>query len=197
VFLKRSFDSIILKLIFLLFFISLPANSNEKNLLQDALTYLKNFDEFSSSFLQMQNNDISEGSIFIKGKRIRIEYITPSNLIFVLKENKGMYFNAELNEVQYFNPKNTIGIFLVDLFNNDNFLKNSLTIKRKGYFYIQKEVLLEDITYKIKIFFEEKPLQLKKLEIINGLDIISFTILNPNYNPNLNKKIFSLANPLL
>ena len=31
----------------------------------------------------------------------------------------------------------------------------------------------------------------------NNEGIISFTILNPNFNPNLNNKIFSLANPLL
>ena len=108
-----------------------------------------------------------------------------------------MYFNIELQEVQYFNPKNTIGKFLIDLFTNNNFLSDSKIINKESYFYIQKKIKLDEITYKVKIYFEEKPLQLRKLEIINDLEIITFTILNPNYNPNLNDKFFSLVNPLL
>ena len=48
--------------------LSLPLASNENNTLKDVLTYLKNFNEFTSSFLQIQNNDISEGLIYKKGK---------------------------------------------------------------------------------------------------------------------------------
>jgi len=173
------------------------AKSDENTPLKSALIYLKNLDEFSSSFLQIQNNDVSEGLIFIKGKRIRIEYISPSNLVFVLRKNKGMYFNIELQEVQYFNPKNTIGEFLLDLFNNNNFLSDSITMRKEGYFYIRNDIQLDETTYKVKVYFEEKPFQLRKLEILNDLEFTTFTILNPNHNPSLNDKIFSLANPLL
>ena len=113
------------KLSFIFIVLSLPLASNENNTLKDALTYLENFNEFTSSFLQIQKNDVSEGLIFIKGDRLRIEYTSPSHIIFILKKNKGMYFNKELQEVQYFNPKNTIGKFLIDLFTNNNFLSNS------------------------------------------------------------------------
>ena len=196
-FLKRMLNLKSIKLFFIFVFLSLPLVSKENITLNSALNYLNNLNEFSSSFLQIQNNDISEGLIFIKGDRLRIEYISPSNIIFILKKNKGMYFNTELQEVQYFNPKKTIGKFFIDLFNNNKFLSDSKIINKKGYFYIQNEIQLDEITYGIKIYFEEKPLQLRKLEIINELEIINFTILNPNYNPNLNDKFFSLANPLL
>ena len=196
-FLKKMFNLKNIKLLFIFIFFSLPLSSNENEILNNALIYLKKFNEFSSSFLQIQNNDISEGLIFIKGNRLRIEYTSPSHLIFILKKNKGMYFNIELQEVQYFNPKNTIGKFLIDLFTNNNFLSDSKIINKESYFYIQKKIKLDEITYKVKIYFEEKPLQLRKLEIINDLEIITFTILNPNYNPNLNDKFFSLVNPLL
>ena len=186
-----------IKLFFIFVLLSLPLASKENITLNSALNYLNNLNEFSSSFLQIQNNDISEGLIFIKGDRLRIEYISPSNIIFILKKNKGMYFNTELQEVQYFNPKKTIGKFFIDLFNNNKFLSDSKITNKKGYFYMQNEIQLDEITYGIKIYFEEKPLQLRKLEIVNELDIITFTILNPNYNPNLNDKFFSLANPLL
>ena len=196
-FLKRMLNLKSIKLFFIFVLLSLPLASKENIALNSALNYLNNLNEFSSSFLQIQNNDISEGLIFIKGDRLRIEYISPSNIIFILKKNKGMYFNTELQEVQYFNPKKTIGKFFIDLFNNNKFLSDSKIINKKGYFYIQNEIQLDEITYGIKIYFEEKPLQLRKLEIINELEIINFTILNPNYNPNLNDKFFSLANPLL
>ena len=196
-FLKRMLNIKSIKLFFIFVFFSLPLASKENITLNSALNYLNSLNEFSSSFLQIQNNDISEGLIFIKGDRLRIEYTSPSNIIFILKKNKGMYFNIELQEVQYFNPKKTIGKFFIDLFNNNKFLSDSKIINKKGYFYIQNEIQLDEITYGIKIYFEEKPLQLRKLEIINELEIINFTILNPNYNPNLNDKFFSLANPLL
>ena len=197
VFLKKVFDLKFIKLLVVLIFLSFPAKNKESNSLNDALTYLKNLDEFSSSFLQIQDNDISEGLIYIKGNRIRIEYTSPSNLVFILKENKGMYYNKELEEVQYFNPKNTIGKFFINLFNNDDFLSNSTIEKREGYFYILKEIQFDDVIYKITIYFEENPFQLRKLEIANDIDVTAFTILNHNYNPDLNDKIFSLANPLL
>ena len=197
VFLKKVFDLKFIKLLVVLIFLSFPAKNKESDSLNDALTYLKNLDEFSSSFLQIQDNDVSEGLIYIKGNRIRIEYTSPSNLVFILKENKGMYYNKELEEVQYFNPKNTIGKFFINLFNNDDFLLNSTIEKREGYFYILKEIQFDDVIYKITIYFEENPFQLRKLEIANDIDVTTFTILNHNYNPDLNDKIFSLANPLL
>ena len=197
VFLKKVFDLKFIKLLVVLIFLSFPAKNKESNSLNDALTYLKNLDEFSSSFLQIQDNDVSEGLIYIKGNRIRIEYTSPSNLVFILKENKGMYYNKELEEVQYFNPKNTIGKFFINLFNNDDFLLNSTIEKRESYFYILKEIQFDDVIYKITIYFEENPFQLRKLEIANDIDVTAFTILNHNYNPDLNDKIFSLANPLL
>ena len=76
-------------------FFSLPLASKETIALNNALNYLKGLNEFSSSFLQIQNNDISEGLIFIKGDRLRIEYTSPSNIIFILKKNKGRLLLAE------------------------------------------------------------------------------------------------------
>ena len=190
-------DSKIIKILIFLIFFAIPVKSEENILLNDALQYLKNLDEFSSSFLQIQNNEISEGLFFIKDNRLRVEYHTPSKLVFILKKNQGMYYNIELQEVQYFNPKNTIGWFLIDLFNDENFLLNSKIVKNEGYFFIYKKIKYEEETYEIKIYFEERPFQIRKFEIVSNLEIISFTLTNPNFNPILNNKIFSLANPLL
>ena len=79
-FLKRVFNLKVVKLLVVFTFLSFSSNSSEDILLKDALMYLKNIEEFSSSFLQIQENDVSEGLIFIKGNRLRIEYISPFNL---------------------------------------------------------------------------------------------------------------------
>ena len=65
-FLKKKFNLKITKLIFIFVILSWSAKSDENAYLKDASTYLSNLNEFSSSFVQIQNNEVSEGLIFIK-----------------------------------------------------------------------------------------------------------------------------------
>ena len=188
---KRIFTIIIL-----IFFSFEIYGINQINLKEINL-YLNNINEFQSTFLQIENNTISEGEFSLKNDRIRIEYSSPSNIIFVLKKNKVMFYNKDLEEVQYFNPKDTLGQFFLDLFNKEKFLSKSNITHKAGYFYLTKNLFLDDQLHTIKIYFEKSPMQLRKIEIDNELNKISFTLLNPNFNPNLQDKIFSLANPML
>ena len=41
----------------------------------------------------------------------------PSKITILLDEKKAMYLNHELEEVEYFNPKNTVGKIVFDIFN--------------------------------------------------------------------------------
>ena len=159
--------------------------------------YLNNINEFYSSFLQVENDNISEGKFYLKNNRIRIEYSSPNNIVFVLKQNKVMFFNKDLQEVQYFNPKDTLGQFFLDLFNKEKFLSTTNITHKIGYLYITKEVYLDEILHTINIYFEKNPIQLRKIEVKGELNEMSFTLLNPNFNPNLEDRIFSLANPIL
>ena len=54
--------------------------------------YLNNINEFYSSFLQVENDDIREGKFYLKNNRIRIEYSSPSNIVFVLKKKQSYVF---------------------------------------------------------------------------------------------------------
>lgn len=182
---------------FSILIISFPSKGNEKKYLNDIINYLNNFSEFSSNFLQIQNNEVSEGKIYLQNERLRIEYTSPTPIIFILKEKKGMYYNKELQEVEYFNPKDTIGQFIIELFTSKDFLSNSKINIGKGYFNIFKEINYNQTNHKVEIYFERQPLQIRKLQIYNEDGITSFTILNLDFNPILNKKFFSLANPLL
>ena len=49
---------------FSILIISFPSKGNEKKYLNDIINYLNNFSEFSSNFLQIQNNEVSEGKIY-------------------------------------------------------------------------------------------------------------------------------------
>ena len=108
-----------------------------------------------------------------------------------------MFYNKDLQEVEYFNPGNTLGQFFWDLFNDEKFLSQTQITQKAGYLYITKEIYLDELLHTINIYFEKNPIQLRKIEVKSKLNEMSFTLLNPNFNPNLQDKIFSLANPIL
>ena len=114
-----------------------------------------------------------------------------------MDQNKAMYVNYDLREVQYFNPKNTPAQILIDIFNNINFF-DDFNIKRKEqHLLIEKQILIEDQKHKLAIFFEENPITLRKIKISGEINNFEFALLNINYNPEFEKSMFSLANPLL
>ena len=107
-----------------------------------------------------------------------------------------MYYNYELEEDEFFNPKNTNAWFFYDIFSNPLFfsdasieLKNSqLTLEKKGFDMDDKE-------YFIKIYFENDPLVLRKVEVQINKDVLVLSIYNHNYNEELSKDLFKLINP--
>jgi len=187
-------------LIFLIFFhISKLAIADDNNYLikKELAEYLSNTSEISSNFIQINDNSIQEGKFYLKKNRLRIEYEKPSKIIIVVKKNKAMYFNVDLQEVQYFNPKNTVAEFFFNLFYDNDFLNEAKFTFEKNSFNLAKSYEIDDEQNIIKIFFEKSPLSIRKIEVKNSNGKISFGIINLNYNPNLSDKIFSLANPLL
>jgi len=153
--------------VFVLIFFSNSVCGKEEINLKKINLYLNSITEFYSTFLQIENNTISEGKFYLKNNRIRIEYSSPHNIVFVLKKNKVMFL-----------------------------FKTNITHK-VGYLFLTKEIYLDEQWHTIKIYFEKNPIVLRKIEINNKLSEISFTLLNPSFNPDLQDKIFSLANPTL
>ena len=175
-----------------------PTFSEEEDQIKIKLEkYLLNSSEISSDFIQVNENEIQEGRFYLKKNRLRIEYLTPSKIVFVIKKNKAMYFNMDLSEVQYFNPKKTVAEFFFNLFYKKNFLDDAEITLDKNFFSLKKNITIQDEDNLIQVFFEKSPLKLRKVELINSQGSVSFGITNINYNPNLNDKLFSLANPLL
>ncbi len=173
------------------------ANEVDKNYKLKISKYLSNNKEFASSFIQYNDGSFQEGEFYLKKNRLRIEYGTPVKIVFVIKDSNAMYYNLDLKEVEYFNPKNTAAKIFFDFFYDKNFLEDiRFNIENSSFNFIKKIKIKNEI-YKIKIIFEKLPIKLRKIEINNSDGLTSFAIVNANYNPDLDDKIFSLANPLL
>ena len=158
--------------------------------------YLSNNKEFASSFIQYNSGSIQEGEFFLKKNRLRIEYTVPSQIVFVIKDSNAMYYNIDLKEVEYFNPKNTVAKIFFDFFYNERFLEDIEFYNENGSISLNKQIKIKDEINNIKIIFEKSPVKLRKIEITNPDGLTNLTIVNADYNPNLDDKIFSLANPL-
>ena len=157
--------------------------------------YVKNSNEFSSEFIQISNESLSDGFLYLSKERIKIEYIKPSKITIILTQSKAMYFNHELDEVEYFNPKKTIGNIFYQIFYDDNFFKETeLSIKTNSITAIKK-IGIDEEDVILNIYFEKKPLILRKIEIEKNNEKIIFSISNINYNPNFDKNFFSMASP--
>ena len=198
VFLKKinSFK-ILLLYIFLIFNSNtcFANNLNDSDLIK-ALSYIYNTKEFSSQFIQTENNSLSEGFLYLKDDRIKIEYTSPSKIQIILAKNKAMYFNKDLEEVEYFRPGKTAAKIFYDIFYDEKFFLDSKILKENNFLKIQKIIFIDKVKTNISLVFETNPIVIKKINIANEDGIIDFNILNPNFNPALGEKFFSMINPL-
>jgi len=180
-------------IIFLIFSYSVQANTKVK-----ILDYLNSLQYFSASFIQNDNETLSEGMVYIGEKRVRAEYLSPSKILIVLDEDKAMYYNYELEEDEFFNPKNTNAWFFYDIFRNPNFFEDS-EIKLKD-----KEIILkkngfnnEQTKYVIVVYFENNPVILRKIEVFINDEFLQISIFNHSYNEDFDKDFFKLISPRL
>ena len=185
-------------LLFIVFFFlnTVEAKDKEQTYKIKTFEYLTNIVEFESKFIQIQENEIQTGHFFKNNNRLRVNYDEPSNIVFVIKQNKAMYFNKNLGEVQYFNTKKNSTKIFFDLINDINFLNNAKFFFKDSMFYFSKNIEIANESNLIKIFFEESPIRLRKIEIQNKEIKTTFYINNMNFNPDFEDNFFSLVNPL-
>ncbi len=179
------------------FLFSYNAYSNTEDKTQ-IINYLGELQNFSASFLQNDGENLSEGKVYIGNKRIRVEYLSPVKILIILDNNKAMYYNYELEEDEFFNPKNTNAWFFYDIFRNPLFFQdaeiefenNELQIKKIGFDSENKK-------YFIKVLFENNPFVLRKVEVSTNQEYMILSIYNHNYNEQFNRDFFKLINPNL
>ena len=129
---------------------------------------------------------------------MRAEYLFPSKILIVLAEDKAMYYNYELEEDEFFNPKNTNAWFFYDIFRNPYFFENSkITVKNEEVILQKSGVDDEETKYSINVYFENNPVILRKIEVFINDEFFQMSIFNHNYNMDFDKNFFKLINPKL
>ena len=182
-------------IIFLILSFKVESNTNTRIKILD---YLNSMQYFSASFIQSDNETLSDGRVYIGEKRVRAEYLSPIKILIILDEDKAMYYNYELEEVEFFNPKETNAWFFYDIFRNPYFFEDS-KIKLKN-----KEIILEksgfdneQTEYLINVYFENNPMILRKIEVYINNEFLQISIFNHSYNEDFDKDLFKLINPKL
>ena len=184
---------------FIIVFLLFPHNvfSDEKNR-NKVFDYLNSLKNFSASFLQNDGASLSEGKVYIGVKRVRAEYSSPTNILIILDKNKAMYYNYELEEDEFFDPKNTNAWFFYDIFMNPLFFEDgSIKLKNNELTIVKKGVYDEEQNYDIKLYFENDPLVLRNIEVIINNEKLKLSIFNHSYNEEYDEDFFKLINPKL
>ena len=186
-----------IKFIYLIIFINTLnfAVSAEENKTQFITSYLKDLRYFSASFIQNDNQTLSEGKIFIGKNRIRVEYSLPTKILIILDKDKAMYYNYELDEDEFFNPKDTSAWFFYDIFNNPDFFNSAKLNEIDNNVIIEKIGNSEIGSFEIKVFFENHPLILRMVKLYLENEYIELSFFNHKYNETFNKSFFKLINP--
>ena len=170
---NTNYSYIIFFLLILTCYFAKAEEENENYRLK-ILEYLSNNKEFSSSFIQYNDDSFQEGKFFLKKNRLRIEYSAPTQIIFVIKDSNAMYYNLDLKEVEYFNPKNTVAKIFFDFFYDKKFLEDIEFNDENNSIDFVKNIKIKDEINNIKIIFEKSPIKLRKIEISNSEGLTTF-----------------------
>ena len=192
---NEKYLSYLFIIVFLILSYKVDSNTNIKIKI---LNYLNSLKHFSASFIQNDNETLSEGKVYIGEKRVRAEYLSPSKILIVLDEDKAMYYNYELEEDEFFNPKNTNAWFFYDIFRNPYFFEDSKIVVKDNEIMLEKSGLDSEKTeYLINVYFENNPVILRKIEVFINGEFLQISIFDHNYNENFDESFFKLINPKL
>ncbi len=180
--------------VFVIFFFNNQVNSEEIKI-EQIINHLQQLKNFSVSFLQSTDNEISEGKISVKNKRIRIDYKKPTKILIILSKDKAMYYNHDLDEDEFFDPKDTSAWFFFEIFNNRNFFLNSNYSEKDNNIIIEKIGVVDEQKYNLKLFFEKNPIILRKIRLNLDQQIITLSVFGHNYNEKFDDNYFKLINP--
>ena len=179
--------------IFFLFTYKVHSESNDKIKI---INYLDTLENFSASFLQNDGENLSEGKVYIGKERVRAEYLYPVKILIILDQDKAMYYNYELEEDEFFNPRNTNAWFFYDIFRNPYFFEDGKIEEKDGELILKKGGIdFENNKYLIKVYFEKSPLIFRAVEVLINEDFLRLSIFNHSYNEEFDKDFFKLINP--
>ncbi len=194
-YLKKNKNIFYLFVCFLILF-NRPAISDDSKI-EVIKKYLAELEFFSASFIQNDNETTSEGNIYIGKQRVRVEYKNPTKILVILDKDNAMYYNYDLDEDEFFNPRDTPAWFFYDIFNSLNFFDNAKIISSSNNVILEKTGYNETEIFKIEVFFEDNPLILRRIKLNFDGEYLSLSIFDHRYNEVFDKRFFKLINPSL
>ena len=187
-FLKKQTNLLLITILFLIILFSKSAIGDQIN--SKVVNYIKNLNFFSSKFIQSNGISLEEGNIYIKDNKIRLDYFYPDRTLIISK-NKGVYINHELKEENFFSTKKNRVKLFYDIFLDYSFFSSFVFEENNGEIVFEKKIIIDSkITY-LKIFFENKPLLLRKIIAKSENEIISISFSEHNYNNAFDESLFS------
>ena len=149
----------------------------------------------SAQFIQNDGIEIQEGKIYFGSDRIKIDYKYPQNLTIVLSEKKGVYINHVLKESQYFNTNKSFIKFFFKLLKGNEFAEQPKA--EENFIKINDSFVLGDVYYQITILYENKPIKIRKIIILEDNQNLEISFFDHNNLKPFDKKFFSMADPYL
>jgi len=187
-FLKKQTNLLLITILFFIILFSKNAIGDQTN--SKVVNYIKNLNFFSSKFIQSNGISLEEGNIYIKDNKIRLDYFYPDRTLIISK-NKGVYINHELKEENFFSTKKNRVKLFYDIFLDYSFFSSFEFEENNGEIVFEKKIIIDSkITY-LKIFFENKPLLLRKIIAKSENEIISISFSEHNYNNAFDESLFS------
>ena len=189
-FLKKQINLFIFSILF--FIILYCKNTTGDEISSKVGDYIKDLNFFSSKFVQSNNSSLEEGYIYIKDTKIRLDYFSPNRTLIISKK-KGVYINHELKEEDFFSTEKNIVRIFYDIFLDDSFFSSLKFIENKRQVIFEKKITIDSNETNIKIFFENRPLLLRKIIAETEGDIISISFNEHSYNSVFDEKLFSFV----
>ncbi len=189
-YLKKQIKFSALAFLLVVTFFSKNLTSEELNSEVDA--YLVKLNSFSSKFIQSDGTSLEEGYLYIKNDLIRLDYNSPDRTLKINKE-KGVYINHELKEEEFFSTKKNIVKIFYNIFLEKNFFSSMPFKENNNQIVFEKNIIADTTKTNLKIFFETKPLLLRKIITETENDYISISFYEHNFNEVFEKNFFSFV----
>ena len=186
----------------LLFFILVLFFSNNlyaANIYEKIFNYNYSLKNSSANFIQTNLNQVQEGVIFFVDDRIIINYNNPEKLTIILSEKKGMYINHELEESEFFVTKRSYIKIFFDIFHKKKRIENMTLKQTNDHLEISEKTKLDNVFYYISLIYENDPIKLRRLEIVNDDDDekIQIGFFDHKIENVFDKSFFSMIDPYL
>ena len=114
-----------------------------------------------------------------------------------MDQDKAMYVNFDLKEVQYFDPQDSAAGVFINIFKNNVFLEDAnIDINNKSML-LKKEGEIDNDKFTLLILFEKNPDILRKIKLEYNNEYNSVMLSNHNFNAIFDKKFFTMVNPFI